>query len=159
MDHGQRAAAEAMAAERVAAVLAPQPAFDLGAAELIGLPAQKRQVSARGPGRPPGARNRRPEDLAAEVEARFGNGVLRGYALATMDAEDLAARLGCTVLEAIQEQRLWLAVVAPYVHQRQPLAVNVAGALPLLVMADPRSFVAPADVQGEIEEIQAVGEG
>ena len=147
----RQAEIEAAAAERAQAVMEPQP--DFGA--LLGLPplneAQPAQaaVAKRRAGRPVGARNKRSESLAAEVERRFGNGIVRGYALATMPAEELAAQVGCTLLEAIQEQRLWLQTVAPYVHQRLPLDVNPTGRM----VALPIGAVATAGGEGQSQAV------
>ena len=94
----------------------------------LGLPvtvASEALVAKRGPGRPVGARNKRTESLAAQVERLFGNPVMRAAALASMPVDELAAALGCKPLEAVQEQRLWLAMMLPYVAARMPIAVDV----------------------------------
>lgn len=134
----RRAEIEAVGAERAAAVMEPQPDFG----ELLGLAALDPDRPAhaalikRGPGRPQGARNKRAEALAAECERRFGNAIIRGYAFATASVDEVAMRLGCSPLEALQEQRLWLQVVAQYVHQRMPLALQHSGQVVHLTIGD-----------------------
>jgi len=124
-DLGDRQAAlEQVAQERVDAAVDQQ--FDL-----LGLPpldpANSRHASViqRKAGRPPGARNRRQEDVARWVVEQLGDPLVRQAAIAAMPVEELAARLGCSVYEAFQEQRLAAALVLPYVHQRQAIAVDV----------------------------------
>lgn len=117
---------EDVAAERVDAVLWPQ-------GELLGLPpvpVSRGEVAARverraKAGRPPGARNRRAEDIARLIDERFGDARLHQAAIATMDVEELAARLGCSPLEAAQEKRLAFVAVAPFLYQRQPQQVDL----------------------------------
>jgi hypothetical protein len=163
MASGDRAAEiEAVGADRAAAVMEPQPDFG----ELLGLPAVPETAQARlarRPGRPAGARNKRAEALAVELERRFGSALLRAYAIATMPTDELAARLGCHPIEALQEQRLQLQVAAPYVYQRQPLAVQHSGQVVHLTLGE---VPAPPTVDGaslglgvvETVENQDVGE-
>lgn len=152
MPSGDRQAEiEAAAAERAAAVMEPQPDFSalLGLPPLNeALPAQA-AIAKRSAGRPVGARNKRSEALAAEVERRFGNAIVRGYALASMPADQLAAQAGCTLLEALQEQRLWLQTVAPYVHQKLPLDVNHKGQMVTLTIG----AVATAGREGQSQAV------
>ncbi len=85
-------------------------------------------LGARGRGRPAGAKNRRTlrqERAAAWLLSRYPDPAERLLALGSMNVADLAALLGCTMLEAAQEQRLSLIAVLPYVKQRQPLAIDV----------------------------------
>jgi hypothetical protein len=77
------------------------------------------------PGRPAGARNRRSEDVARHVIESLGDPLVRQVAIATAPLGELAAALGCTLMDAAVEQRLAAAVVLPYLHRRQPLAVDV----------------------------------
>jgi len=147
--------AERAVAERAAEVLVPQLEF----AEIVGLPAidavKHAAVARRLAGRPPGARNKRAELLAKEVIARFGDPIVKGLALVTMDADELAARAGCSVLEAIQEQRLWLSVVLPFTHQRQPLAVVHQGQVVHLTIGDV-NVAGGASASVEVVTIQEV---
>lgn len=99
--------------------------------ELLGLPElppgdTRAERIARRAGRPPGARNKRVEDAAQAAIAHFGDPLLRQVAIATMDTEELALRLGCDPLEAVIEQRLAAATVLPFLHSKRPLAVDVS---------------------------------
>lgn len=128
MASGDGERVERLARERIAAAVDDaEPQGELLAASL-GLPetARSRALAVkRGPGRPPGARNRRSESLAQQVERLFGSPVLRAAALAMMPVDELAAALGCKPFEAVQEQRLWLGMLLPYVASRMPIAVDV----------------------------------
>ncbi len=151
-----------VAAERVADALMPQ-------GDLLGLPPMpttKAEVAARAAqrraGRPPGSRNRRMEDAARTAIEAFGEPLLRQVAVATMDAEELAARMGCTVLEAIQEQRLAAVAVLPYLHSRRPLAVDVTQRrmvhLTILDPAAPPDAASP-DLVVQVMDYQGVDDG
>jgi hypothetical protein len=101
--------------------------------ELLGFPAtveagllEARREAARKGGRPPGARNKRLDEIARQVRERFGDVLLQQVAVATMPVADLMA-LGLKPLEAMQERRLSAATVLPYLEQRKPLAVDVTG--------------------------------
>lgn len=98
--------------------------------ELVGLPQTPKLVAVRErrakAGRPPGARNKREEAVAAWVLERIGDPLLAQAAVAVMPVEELAAAAGCTVMEALVERRLAAAVVLPYLHSRRPLDVQVS---------------------------------
>lgn len=79
----------------------------------------------RGPGRPPGARNRRTERTVAFLLARHRDPREVLLELAEANVADLAVLLGCTLYQAAQEKRLAAIGVLPYVAQRMPLAVDV----------------------------------
>src|SRR5216684_1820724 len=85
----------------------------------------KIQHVKRGPGRPPGARNKRTERTVQWLLARHKDPVEGLLEIADMHPADLAAMLSCTMLEAVQEQRLCRRDALPYVKQRMPLAVDV----------------------------------
>src|SRR5258708_16978674 len=79
----------------------------------------------RGPGRPLGARNKRTERTVQWLLARHKDPVAGLLEIADMHPADLAAMLSCTLLEAVQEQRLCRVAALPYVKQRMPLAVHL----------------------------------
>ena len=124
-----------MAGEKTAAALAigERPLTDqaeeqLDLEDLLGLPQTAALVdlqARRGPGRPAGARNRRTTEFADYLLSRYASPmeVLAQVAVARVD--ELAAQLGCTKLEALQEKRLAAIALVPYLHQKQPLAVNL----------------------------------
>jgi len=102
--------------------------------DLLGMPPRPAPTSpapgadpagARRPGRPPGSRNRRTEAWCDYILARYASPleVLAQIAVARVD--DLTSQLACTKLEAMQEKRHAAIALAPFLHQRQPLAVNL----------------------------------
>jgi hypothetical protein len=120
-DHSS--AMRAVAAEMVAAVVMPQP-------DLLGLPENPRVAVLRAErramaGRPPGARNKRSEDVARFIVEQIGDPLLMLAQLAVMPAAELAAAVGCTTAEALIEKRLAAIAVLPFVHQRQAVAIDV----------------------------------
>lgn len=97
--------------------------------DLIGAPIPSDKVeiinTVRGVGRPPGSRNVRTREWVEYLLARYASPleVLAQMAVARVDV--LAAQLGCTKLEAFQEKRLAAIALVPFIHQKQPLAVNL----------------------------------
>jgi hypothetical protein len=79
----------------------------------------------RGPGRPPGSKNRRTERTVAFLLARHRDPREVLLEMAEANLADLAALLGCSLLEAFQEKRLAAIGVLPYVASRQPLAIDL----------------------------------
>lgn len=109
-----------VAAERVAEAFAIQ--------QDLGLPASARLDAAqarRKAGRPPGSRSRHSASAAAHVLNVLGDPLLHQAAIAVMGVDELMA-LGLTVEKALEEKRLSAALVLPYLHQRQALAVDVS---------------------------------
>jgi hypothetical protein len=72
----------------------------------------------RGPGRPPGSRNRRTERTVAFLLSRHRDPREVLIEIAEANVADLAALLGCSLFEAAQEKRLAAAAVLPYVAAR-----------------------------------------
>ena len=110
-------------AERAEALLWPQ-------GDLLGLPRTAKVetvLGRRAPGRPPGSPNKRAEDVARLIVDRIGDPLIKLATLAAMPADELAAAASCTVMEALNLQRLAAAEVLPYVHQRRPQALEVKG--------------------------------
>jgi len=87
-----------------------EPVTEAGKAKMV--------AYRRGPGRPPGARNKRTEATVAHLLQRYRDPRAVAMERIQMHPADLAAILGCTVYEASQEQRLYIAIVAPYLHAR-----------------------------------------
>ena len=150
------AAMLAAAAVKARSVVDPQP-------DLLGLPMtqRRRDVLAGKPGRPPGARNKRREDIARFVLEEIGDPLLHQAALAVMPADELAAAAGCSIMEAVTEKRLAAAVVLPYLHQRQAVAVDFTGHVPVfLTLVDGSGPVntAPLTIVDVVEN-QQVSEG
>lgn len=95
--------------------------------DLLGMPEPRFSVVERkpGPGRPPGSRNRRTEAWAQYLLARYASPLEVLAQIATSSVEELHKRLGCSPLEALQEKRLAALGLLPYLHQRQPIAVDL----------------------------------
>lgn len=91
-------------------------------------------VAPRGPGRPPGARNRRTDEAARIYMAELGDPLRRGVAISSLPllapgvVEGLSQRLNCSRLEAA---RWWASIYSatlPFLHQRlATLEVKPAG--------------------------------
>jgi|SRR5882672_4028767 len=110
---------------------APEPE-QIDLEDLLGLP--RPIVSAadgggaagsRGPGRPPGSRNRRTVQWVDFLLRRYASPLEVLAQMATARVDDLMKQLGCSALEAFQEKRHAAIALAPFLHQRQPLALNV----------------------------------
>jgi hypothetical protein len=81
---------------------------------------QRRALSRgrQGPGRPPGARNKRTERTVAYLLSRHRDPREVLIEIAESNVFDLAALLGCKPFEALQEKRLAAIGVLPYVAAR-----------------------------------------
>ncbi len=75
-------------------------------------------VYKRGPGRPPGSRNKRTERTVAFLLARHRDPREILLEMAAANVHDLAALYGCSPFEAAQEKRLAAIAVLPYVAAR-----------------------------------------
>jgi len=72
---------------------------------------------------------------------------------------DVAALLGCTMLEAWQEKRLSAVAVLPYISQRQPLAIDVSQrAMISLTIANGPPGSEPSSSDGEVIDADAITE-
>lgn len=113
----------ALAQDTALAAAQPQP-------DLLGLPETQRVRDLREKrakaGRPAGARNRRSEEIAAWITEHIGDPLVMLAQLAVLPADELAAAAGCTKAEALAEKRLAAIAVLPFLHRRQPLAIDVA---------------------------------
>lgn len=123
-----RAAVRQEAEQRALAAVEPQPALfddaDLGLPASVALAGL--QDRRRGPGRPPGSRNRRAEDAARTCIELLGDPLVMLVALAMTPVDELVAA-GLTVHEAIVEKRQSARDALPYLHQRKPQAIDVTG--------------------------------
>lgn len=79
----------------------------------------------RGPGRPPGARNKRTERTVAFLLSRHKDPREVLLEIAEANVDDLVGRFGLTRLEALQEKRHAATAVLPYMAQRQPIAIDL----------------------------------
>lgn len=110
-------------------VLAPE----LEAVGADGLPEPRR------PGRPAGSRNRSTEEWREHLLARYPSPLEGCLSIATRPLIELARDLGCTRLEAAQLQAKARADALPYLHQKQPQAVEIDAGdeLPTIILVQP----------------------
>lgn len=144
-----QALVEAAGAERAADALAIQ--------HELGLPETARLVELRQKrgqaGRPPGARNKRSEEVARYVIETLGDPLVHLAAIATMRIDELAAALGCSAFEAAQERRLAAAVVLPFLHRKQPMAIDVTGRSVVYLTIHDGPPAAPQTENGQVVEV------
>lgn len=109
---------------------------------------------ARGPGRPPGARNRATRQTADWFLARFMSPLEGAGKLITAYFEDRAtfcAEHGLSPADALKLVAQLMRDVAPYVHRRQPIALETGGGgiAMALVLAPPEA--SDAEVEDVID--------
>jgi hypothetical protein len=105
-------------------------AEQLDLCDLLGLPAARLGSvtfadQVRGRGRPAGARNKRTVEWANYLTRRYGSPLEVLAQIATTSVTELRDSLACSALEALGEKRLAAIALLPYIHQRQPLAVDL----------------------------------
>jgi hypothetical protein len=94
---------------------------------LVGVsPLASRGESGPKGGRPKGAKNRSTEQWRAFFLSQHRSPLLVLAEAYSMRVGDLASRLGCDLLDAFKLQQAAAAAVLPYVHQRQPQAVEIS---------------------------------
>lgn len=93
-------------------------------------------------GRPPGARNKRTEDLASYILQRHRNPIIAAAQIVDTPIPELAKALNCDRLEAAEYWRKCVELVARYTLQAMPQAVKVdastAGTLMVINLNAPR---------------------
>lgn len=94
-----------------------------------------------GPGRPPGARNKSTAAWRDYLLGRYPSPLVALAEAYTRPARDLAEELGCKPVEAFQVQMRAAAELAPYLHGKMPVEVQVSGALPVIHMMAPEDAV------------------
>lgn len=136
--------------------LLPEDAEQL---DLLGL----RSVAAdrRGRGRPLGSRNLKVQAVADYLLSKYRDPLEGLVQMAGAGVEELAAALGCSRLEAFGEKRQCIIAALPYLHRRQPLAIDMSVKAPvyLTVVDTPLPVgVALADVIVEVVQNQRLME-
>lgn len=96
--------------------LKPAGALAAGAENLV--------PSVRGPGRPAGSKNKNTQEWRDYILGRFTSPLIALGDTFTRGVADLAKELGCTKLEAFKLQIQAAKELAPYVHQKMPIAVD-----------------------------------
>ncbi|CAB4127989.1 hypothetical protein UFOVP99_2 [uncultured Caudovirales phage] len=81
-----------------------------------------------GGGRPAGSVARATAAMRDVLLRRYPSPLIGLAEIAARPVEQLARELGCTRLEAFQEQRRALESLAPYMHSKMPIAVQSDGA-------------------------------
>jgi|SRR6185312_17440671 len=145
-------AMRAVASEKVAALVEPQP-------DLLGLPRTERRTDAakrHSPGRPVGARNKRSEQVARFIVEEIGDPLLVLAQLAVMPAEELAVAANCTTMEALVEKRLAAIAILPFVHRRQPLAVDLTNHSVVHLSIHTGDTASPASGEGGVTLLGSV---
>ncbi len=123
-------------------------------------------AARNGAGRPQGSRNRATVEAADWILSRFRSPLAFLAQVYTRPAKLLARELGCETLEAFKLQQAAALGLAPYVHRKQPLAVEIGdGDLPLMMIVRPdqadrleRGELTIEDLAMEIVEDQGVSE-
>lgn len=98
--------------------------------DMLGLGGNKKVVSLAQErdakiGRPRGARNKRTVEWANYLLSRYTSPLEVLAQIASTDTDLLAQSLGCNKLEALQERRVAAMGLAPFVHSKMPIAVDV----------------------------------
>lgn len=126
------------------AMLPLAPAGEVEAAP-VEAPAER-----RGPGRPPGAVNRRTAEWTAYLLGRFQSPLVAMAEAYSRPTAELARELGCTKAKAFELQMQAARDLAPYLHQRQPQAVQLDAnhQVVMLTIADPGAAAGAGDGGG-----------
>ena len=86
----------------------------------------------RGPGRPPGARNKRTADMVAYLERRYSSPLEALALVYSRNIKVLAAEMGLTtptfdqLVELLKLQIIAADKLAPYLHSKKPVSVEVS---------------------------------
>jgi hypothetical protein len=100
-------------------------------ADLLGLPETQALTDLRAAeaaktgGRPKGALNKRTVEWAEFLLTRYASPLEVLCQIANASVVELVASLGCSKLEALQEKRLAALGLAPYLHSKMPVSIDV----------------------------------
>ena len=136
--------------------------------ELMPLPLDVSELPATGKrgGRPKGSKNKNTEAWQEWLLSRYSS-PLEGLAqVISMPVADLATLLGCKKVEAFKCQLAAMSTLAPYLHQKMPLAIDGGehGLVSLIINAGAAGAAATAednpiiDVLQDVEENQGLSE-
>jgi len=152
LTQGRLEALEVMRAEQLALLPTPAAIEEAGAPDDV--------AERAGPGRPPGSRNRRTEDMVRFVLGSRRHPMLFLADTYTRPTKDIAAQLNCTMEEAYKLQLVAAKELLPYVASKMPVAAEIddKGELHLhLVRPEPAPAAASRasiTIQGKVEEDQ-----
>ena len=82
---------------------------------------------SRGPGRPPGARNRRTQEWVDYILSKYPSPLEALASTYARPVEALAKELNCSRADAYKIQQQAAVNLAPYIHQKQPMAMQIEG--------------------------------
>lgn len=115
----------------------------------------------RGPGRPPGSPNKRTKAWTDYILSRYQSPLVVLAETYSRKIGDLVTELDCDPLEAFKLQLDAARALAPYVHQKQPIAVDTSniGAIPLVIQLGGGEPVAPDGsnaivIDGEVIDVE-----
>ncbi len=116
------------------------------------LPGDDQAPAVRGPGRPPGSRNKSTDQWVDYLLARYRSPLVALAEAYSRPVEELAKELGCSKLEAFTRQVMAAKELAPYVHQKQPVAVQVdsTGVVSLIIHAPGAGGQVPAGAGAKV---------
>lgn len=99
-------------------------------------------IEPRRPGRPKGARNRSTEEWRQFMLSRYPSPLIAMAETLSRPTDELATYLGCSRLKAYELQMQAAQALAPYMHQKQPIAVEGADgqALPIVAFVTPQTM-------------------
>jgi hypothetical protein len=119
------------------------------------------QVRRFGAGRPKGARNKRSEQLGRLVIQQHGDPILFMASIYGRPLDQVQALAACSRKDALQLQIMAAREVAPFVHGKMPVAVDLAvrGDMVLAIEGLTHSAEAMAElVNGEFVEVEETAE-
>lgn len=112
------------------------------------------QAPRRGAGRPAGSPNRSTEQWRQFLLTKYRSPLEVLCATYSRPVTDLQAELACTRLEAFKIQLDAASEAAPYLHGKMPVQVELQGARPVFIMADPEEWL--RQMGASEEEAEAV---
>ncbi len=111
--------------------------------------APNNDASPRGPGRPPGSKNKRTEEWVEYLLSRYRSPLVVLAEVYSRSVDDLAKELRCDRLEAFDRMLAAAKTLAPYLHQAQPQAVRIDGKGMLQLVINPYGGQDPGAEQAE----------
>lgn len=112
----------------------------------------------RGRGRPPGSRNKSTKEWTAYILSRYRSPLIALANLSQANPADLARELECDQVEALRLIISAAVNLAPYLHQKQPLAVqgSATALFTVMINAPEAGQVDQALRFGPVENIEQI---
>lgn len=120
------------------------PADQLDQLPASGFDRQQQLRKRDGAGRPAGAINKSTAEWRDHILGRYRSPLLFLAETYSRSVHDLAKELGCTPKEAYDRQLVAARELAPYLHGKMPIEVDLGGTMPILQLVDPRFWQPPA---------------